>query len=119
MPVFNNVSAVLKYVGDDEVRMLPIAYPHGFNHFDIACQHLVEDNPEIFAGRPALTPEDNVSVLATFRHGSRGFMAILPGSRYVCSDWVKRLHQPIRPLNPGLLRNSIRKANVENARHAK
>lgn len=118
MPVFKNVSEVLAYIGDDEVRMLPIAFPRGFNHFAIAVQHIVEDNPEFFEGRPPLAPEDQVSVLATQRHGSRGFMVMLPGSRFVCSDWVKRLHQPIRPITPGLLRLSIHKANQGAARHA-
>lgn len=113
MPVFTNISDVLLHVGTDDARFMPISLPYGFNHWSVGKAQLIEDNAEFFQkSQIELDCEAQVGVLAT-EDGSRGWMIILEGSRYVCSDWRKRLTTPQIIPQPDALGVRIRKAIKE------
>jgi hypothetical protein len=120
MPVFKNVSDVLTHVGEQDIRFMPIALPYGFNHWSEAKRQLIEDNRDFFLEDSQFMSEVRktfnedpgavqIGVLAT-EYGQRGFMVILEGSRYVCTDWVKRLSIPTRVVTADAVGASVRKA---------
>lgn len=110
MPVFKNVSDVILHIGSEEVRFMPVSLPYGFNHWSEGKAQLIEDNAEFFLkNNIELDCDAQVGVLAT-EEGSRGWMIILEGSRYVCTDWRKRLATPLRIQMPDALGVQVRKA---------
>lgn len=110
MPVFTNISDVLLHTGTDDVRFMPVSLPYGFNHWSAGKAQLIEDNAEFFLkNKIELDCDAQVGVLAT-EEGSRGWMLLLPGSRYICTDWVKRLATPQHIQHPDLLGVHIRRA---------
>jgi hypothetical protein len=111
MPVFNNITDVLRHTGGDS-RFLPVALPYGFNHWSEGRRQLLEDNPTFFA-KHELGATQDIGVLATEDGSARGWMAIFPGSRYVCTNWAKRLTTPTVIPKPYLLGAQVRKAIAE------
>lgn len=110
MPVFTNISDVLMHTGTDDVRFMPVSLPYGFNHWSAGKAQLIEDNAEFFRkNKIELACDERVGVLAT-EDGTRGWMVILEGSRYVCTDWVKRLTTPQVIQRPDALGVQVRKA---------
>lgn len=117
MPVFNNISEVLNFVGGD-ARFMEVSLPYGFNHWSEGARQLQEDNPQFFQDRPSIqAAEQSVGVLASVdedgEHVVRGWMAIFPGSRYVCSDWKKRRGTKTSVAQVDLLGIAIRKGLLQ------
>jgi hypothetical protein len=111
MPVFTNISDVLMHIGTDDVRFMPISLPYGFNHWSAGKAQLIEDNAEFFLKKKIVLDCDaQVGVLTTEGGNARGWMVILEGSRYVCTDWVKRLATPQHIQHPDLLGVHVRRA---------
>lgn len=110
MPVFNNISDVLLHIGTDDVRFMPVSLPYGFNHWSAGKAQLIEDNAAFFLKKKIVLDCDaQIGVLAT-EDGPRGWMLMLPGSRYVCTDWIKRLGAPQHIPQPDLLGIRVRQA---------
>lgn len=110
MPVFNNISDVLTYVGTADARFLIIKRPGGFNHWFDAKTQLEEDNPSFFADG-GIDIEAEIGVLTTESGHQRGFMVIMKGSRYVVTNWTKSLVYPRKPtVRAGAIAVSIRQA---------
>jgi hypothetical protein len=113
MPVFKNVSEVLAYIGSDDAEFQTLIRPQGFNHWSDAKKQLEEDNPSFFAERGEIPVDCDIGILMSRQH-HRGFMVILPGSRYVVTNWVKNLTHPRPPVAlPGVLGASIRIAHKD------
>lgn len=80
MPLYTNVSQVLKATGSRDVRFIAIALPEQFNLWFTAKQKLVDANPDL-AG--FLDPaEHTLGMLVTAEGHPKGFMVILPPARY-------------------------------------
>lgn len=115
MPVFKNISEVLKFVGGS-ARFMPVALPYGFNHWSEGARQIREDNPKFTQDNPLDGAKHEVGVLASHddegKEVIRGFMVIYPGSRYVCSDWTKRVGLPVTVVQAGLLGIAVRKGLI-------
>lgn len=111
MPTFKNISEVLEFTGGD-TRFMTVALPYGFNHWSEGARQLREDNPDFFEDH-VLDSTQDIGVLAAQdgegRDTVRGWMAIFPGSRYVCTDWRKRLGTPTTTVQADILGIAVRK----------
>lgn len=84
MPLYKNVSQVLEALDSRDVRFTAITLPEQFSLWFTAKQRLVEANPDL-AGllEPA---EHTLGMLVTAQGQPKGFMVILPPSRYYTTE---------------------------------
>ena len=111
MPVLNNISDVLTFVGSQDARAVPIKLPIGFNEWSEAKKQLEEDNAEFFTTADPVPVDAQICALWT-ENGKRGFMLVQENpKRYICTNWLKNLVQrPVEAPIPNLMRHQMRQA---------
>ena len=84
MSLFKNVSQVLNALGSKDVRFTAITLPEQFDLWFHARNRLADKNEEL---RGVLDPDEHcIGMLTTIEGENKGFMVILPNSRYFTTE---------------------------------